>query len=47
MVYTLTTKELKELFISFGDWYLYDGTSYWIKKKSLGAGVYKVWSEKR
>lgn len=44
---TLTKKELKETLLSTDGWIFSCGEAWDIKSKSLGAGVYKVYLEKR
>lgn len=44
---TMTKKELKDTLLSSDGWIFAHGEAWDIKSKSLGAGVYKVFLEKK
>ena len=47
LTYTVETKDLKKILLDTDGWYFYDGYVWDIKSKSLGAGVYSVYSKRR
>lgn len=42
----VTTKVLKEILLSYGDWSMVNGYGCKLKKRSLGVGVYEIWFER-